>query len=248
MKVPGEGLQLPHPLQGLTLLQFQNLFLDSEAKGPSEGALVFSWHQKREAKARRSRGARWAAGGSPSPPHRHPLTCSTQSGISGVQGSVPALSTDSTSFSSSSHPVDGQTDRGGSGLEPSPAVLLLMNEPWVGRAAGRQITQVSKRPTDHSKAERWGTQLVEKPGQAWVQGAEIGSCPPDVLPLGLTSIGNTQKTDSQMWRASHRQRESRRPSWRRGCKAILPAWLQGLQTHTEFAGPFTALRAPEHRG
>ena len=161
VRVPGEGLQLPHPLQGLALLQFQNLVLDSEAKGPSEGALVFSWYQKREAKARRPRGARWAAGGSPSPPHRHPLTCSTQSGISGAQGSVPALSTDSTSFSSSSHPVDGQTDRQtdrrGSELEPSPAVLLLMNEPWVGRAAGRQITQVSKRPTDHSKAERWGT-------------------------------------------------------------------------------------------
>ena len=40
------------------------------------------------------------------------LTCSAQSGISGVQGSVPALSTDSTSFSSSSHPADGQTAQG----------------------------------------------------------------------------------------------------------------------------------------
>lgn len=181
MKVPCEGPQLPYPLLWLVLFQFQNLFLDFEAKGPSEGALVSSWHQTREAKARRPSGARWAAGGSLSPPRSHLLTCSTQSGISGAQGSVPALSTDSTSFSSSSQPVNGQTDRGGSGLEPSPA-LLLMSEPWMGRAARRQMTQVSKRPADHSKAERWGIQFVEKPGQGWVERGETGSCPPDVLP------------------------------------------------------------------
>ena len=175
------------------------------------------------------------AGGFPSPP-RSPLTGSTQSGISGAQGSVPALSTDSTSFSSSSHPVDGQTDRGGSGLEPSPAALLLMNKPWVGRAAGRQITQVSKRPAD-SKAERWGIQFVEKPGQGWVEGGETGSCPPDVLPLGLTSIGNTQKRDSQICRASHRRKTSpfmANTPRQKSLKLILPRSL-GSKYFTSFS-------------
>lgn len=79
------------------------------------------------------------------------LTCSTQSGISGAQGSVPTLSMDSTSFSSSSQPVDGRTDRQWvSEPQPGMAALLLMNR---GRAAGRQRACVSRRPAAHSKVE-----------------------------------------------------------------------------------------------
>lgn len=73
------------------------------------------------------------------------------------------------------------------------------------------MTQVSKRPADHSKAERWGIQFVEKPGQGWVERGETGPAL-QMSSLGLTSIGNTQKRDSPEYGG---QATGERPhSWR----------------------------------
>lgn len=124
--------------------------------------------------------------------------------------------------------MDEQTDSGGSEPWPITAALLLINRPWEGRAMGRQVARVSRGPADHSEAE------MEHPGcgeAGSVEGAETGTCSPDVLLLGQTSTRNTQKRDSQMRRAGWGQKESRRPSWRKGCKTILPAQSDSKCTH-----------------
>lgn len=90
----------------------KNYFLTWKPKGLQKGRL---WGLPDTNEAGRSERARQALRGSSTPSPRgaavglRPLTCSKQSGISGVQGSVPALSMDNTSFSSSSHPADRQT-------------------------------------------------------------------------------------------------------------------------------------------
>lgn len=68
-----------------------------------------------------------------------PPTCPTQSGISGVHGSVPALSMDSTSFSSSSHPAMDREADDGEGPEPPPAVEEMDKGTWEEGERGQPV-------------------------------------------------------------------------------------------------------------
>lgn len=124
--------------------------------------LVFETQQSR-AKAGRSEGARRALRRLllPFPPlGLHPLTCSTQSEISGVQGSDPALSTDNTSLSSSSHPVDRQTAQA-QGLSSSASGSWALGKKGCGGGTG------PKPPRDRLilPRQRWSTE----PWRSWAR-------------------------------------------------------------------------------